>query len=118
MSQWVAPSIAAEIWGVSVEHILAGVADGSILSYVDGQFLFVDMDRGGYCRETPRPKPMVSDAEFAALTSIPIDQPTDSIDSNNEHTQDHDPSPHDVSQWRAARAQTSRLRRPPQSRAA
>ena len=118
MAQWVAPSIAAEIWGVSVEHILAGIADGSIRSNVDGEFLFVDVDRGGYSCSAPRPKPALSDAEFAALTSVPINRLDDlpMVDGDAQLEADH--GEHDVSLWREAREETARLRRPPQSKAA
>src|ERR1700677_1802313 len=68
MSTWVAPSVAAEIWGMSVDHILAGIADGSIQSFVDGQFLFVDVEGRGFPISSPRPpviEPTVSPEEIA-----------------------------------------------------
>ena len=118
MAQWVAPSIAAEIWGVSVEHVLSGIANGSIRSCVDGEFLFVDVDRGGYCCSTPRPKPALSDAEFAALTSVPVDRLDDLPAAEAELQQEMEHDEQDVSLWREARAETARLRRPPQAKAA
>jgi hypothetical protein len=77
MSAWVAPSIAAEIWGISVDQVLAGIADGSIQSCVDGQFLFVDLSRNGLPKTTPREsiaEPIVTREEMAALTFEPIGQ--------------------------------------------
>ena len=72
MSSWVAPSVAAEIWGTSVEQILAGIADGSVQSYVDGQFLFVDLEGRGYSKP-PRSEAaqVVTEQELAALTFQP-----------------------------------------------
>ena len=116
MSTWVAPSVAAEIWGMSVDHILAGIADGSIQSFVDGQFLFVDVEGRGFPISSPRPpviEPTVSPEEIAALTYQPI-IPDPAFDSSEES----DESSSDISNWRAARAETSRLRQPPKTKAA
>ena len=77
MSAWVAPSIAAEIWGISVDQVLAGIADGSIQSCVDGQFLFVDLSRNGLPKSTPREsnnESIVTREEMAALTFEPTGQ--------------------------------------------
>ena len=130
MSAWVAPSIAAEIWGVSVDHILAGIADGSIQSFVDGQFLFVDLHGRGFAQSSPRPtvsEPVVTKEEFAALTFRPIDRAQEfppefpqesSADESPSNESAPDESSQDVSQWRTAREQTSHLRQPPNTLAA
>jgi hypothetical protein len=115
MSMWVAPSVAAEIWGMSIDHILAGVADGSISSYVDGQFLFVDIEGRGLPICTPPPsvsEPAVTPEEFAALTFQPITQAPENLGQDGEED-----SP-DISDWREVREQTARLRQPPQTEAA
>ena len=44
MPSWVVPAVAAELWGVSVEHVLAEVAAGRVISRREGEFLFVDVD--------------------------------------------------------------------------
>jgi hypothetical protein len=116
MSAWVAPSIAAEIWGVSVDHILAGIADGSIQSLVDGQFLFVDLHGRGFAQSSPRPpvcEPVITKEEFAALTFRPINRDEESPEESSA-----DESSADLSHWRAAREQTSHLRQPPDTLAA
>jgi hypothetical protein len=134
MSSWVAPSVAAEIWGISIEQILAGVADGSFQSYVDGQFLFVDLEGRGYSKQ-PHPAPaenVVTEQELAALTFQPIDhQPTVSPQEEEglRDTEDAEWTPEgstwmpeedsrDVALWRTARQQSARLRRPPTAKAA
>ena len=120
MSAWVAPSIAAEIWGVSVDHILAGIADGSIQSLVDGQFLFVDLHGRGFAQSTPRPpvtEPVITKEEFAALTFRPINREEESPEESPQESS-ADESSADISHWRTAREQTSHLRQPPDTLAA
>ncbi|HEX4055862.1 MAG TPA: hypothetical protein VHX86_16485 [Tepidisphaeraceae bacterium] len=122
MASWVAPAVAAEIWGVGVDQVLAGIANGSIQSFVDGQFLFVDMAGNGYARSTPRPQPaepVVTPNELQALTYQPISEVNNSSVENENFTEDdEDDSSHDISLWRTAREQASHLRRPPQAEAA
>ena len=121
MSAWVAPSLAAEIWGISVDEVLAGIADGSIQSYVDGQFLFVDLGRHGLPMTTPRESsadPVVTQEELAALTFEPIVHSEPSIPTGDEILQVTESDFGDVTQWRTAREETSRLRRPPTAQAA
>jgi hypothetical protein len=44
MASWVAPVVAAELWGVSVAHILGEVSSGRLRSRVEGDMIFVDID--------------------------------------------------------------------------
>lgn len=130
MSAWVAPSIAAEIWGISVDQVLAGIADGSIQSYVDGQFLFVDLGRHGLPKTMPREskaEAVVTDEEIAALTFQPIDPASEPLSeitmsepsvANEEVLQVSEEDFGNNSDWRLAREQTSRLRKPPSAQAA
>jgi hypothetical protein len=116
MSAWVAPSIAAEIWGISVEQVLAGIADGSIQSYVDGQFLFVDLGRNSFPKTLPREsiaEPVVTQEEIAALTFEPIlSEPQPSL-TEEEMPDAPEEECRDISHWRGARQQTTLVRRPP-----
>ncbi len=176
MSSWVAPSVAAEIWGISVEQVLAGIADGSIFSFTDGQFLFVDIRGMGLMPGASSPKSIVSKQEFAALTYQPIsslpeyadnalaardddagsqdgftqdaddatgeameimgevdgidyapaidgeeadhEMDSDVLDGDPSESEDSEVSSRDVSTWRSARAESSRLRMPPSAEAA
>ena len=122
MPSWVAPSVAAEIWGVSVDHILSGIANGSIPSFVDGQFLFVDMAGHGFAQSTPRRETRVTAEEIRALTFEPIVRPAqnDSAEEDEDIPIDEDDSDssRDVALWRTARQQASHFRRPPESEAA
>jgi hypothetical protein len=102
---WVAPSIAADIWGTSVEQIMSGVADGTIPSRIEGQFLFVNIAGGGLRQESPsleQPTEAVevlSDAERLALEEI--------------HKDESDAQEMNLSQWRLSRFQSSLRRTPP-----
>jgi hypothetical protein len=119
MSSWVAPAVAAEIWGVSVDHVLDGIANGSIPSHVDGQFLFVDMAGIGFPRCMPRSESVVSSDELRALTFQPIGEP-DALAAREEDMicDEEEGSSRDVGEWRTARQHASHTRRPPQSEAA
>lgn len=121
MSSWVAPSVAAEIWGVSVDQIMAGIANGSIPSYVDGQFLFVDIQGKGITPSSSRSaaiENVVTEEEYKALTYEPR-QPDPEISSSDEPPIDEeDEMGRDVGAWRTAREQSARTRRPPNSEAA
>jgi hypothetical protein len=44
MASWVVPTVAAELWGVSVEQIHADVEAGRVNARYEGEFLFVDVD--------------------------------------------------------------------------
>jgi hypothetical protein len=117
MSSWVAPSVAAELWGVSIDHIMAGVANGSIPSYVDGYFLFVDITGQGQMPDSNRSESSkhITDAEFAALTFQPCDAHEPDPD---EPAIDKEDSSGDISDWRIAREKSARTRIPPNSQAA
>jgi hypothetical protein len=43
MPGWVLPAVAAELWGVPVEQVMADVAAGRVSSRVEGEFVFVDV---------------------------------------------------------------------------
>jgi hypothetical protein len=121
MSSWVAPSIAAEIWGISVEQIMAGIANGSIPSYVDGQFLFVDIAGQGIVPSSPLSKAaesVVSAREFAALTFEPRDAEPSPQSTDASPIDEKEEVVRDAGNWRSARRQSERLRQPPTSEAA
>jgi len=91
MACWMAPSVAAEIWGMSVEQVMAGVADGSIPSRLEGNFLFVGMN-----------------TQPSAKTSAEEQSDQESIDERTGNDKD-------ISEWRAARHRAALHRRPPQA---
>jgi hypothetical protein len=55
MPCWVAPVVAAELWGVSLEHVLGAIADGSIPSRREYGFDVVDVAPDGAVPTPRRP---------------------------------------------------------------
>ncbi len=130
MSCWVVPTIAAEIWGVSVDHILQRVGDGSLSHRTDEGFMFVDViplardetiafDHKPAQEEHPATFTPLSQGEIEALREHdngPDDHPTDAPGEA-----DPEPVAEDIEyessvilgDWRAARMRVGRTRVPP-----
>lgn len=111
MSCWVVPTIAAEIWGVTVDHILQRVRDGNLPHRVDDGFMFVDVAPQGETVERPPTFLALSEAEIAALREgeaegLDDDAPADTDDEANEPAVD-------LGDWRAARQRVGVTRVPP-----
>lgn len=49
MPCWVAPIVAAELWGVTPGHVLGAIADGSLPSREEYGFVLVDVAPDGAC---------------------------------------------------------------------
>jgi hypothetical protein len=60
MSSWVVPSIAAELWHVSVESVLARVRSGALPSRTEGGFTFVDIASSSQSSPQDRQRPQTS----------------------------------------------------------
>lgn len=56
MPCWVAPVVAAELWGVSLGHVLGAIADGTIPSHQEYGFTLVDVAPDGALPQTPCPR--------------------------------------------------------------
>src|SRR5438045_6374608 len=102
MSCWVVPTVAAELWGVSLEIVLERARSGLIHSKSENGFMFIDVAPAGECCGPPRglrgPHP-----------------PTFTIVTPEEVSALINPAPmvHDPQDWRFARQLASRSRRPP-----
>ncbi|HEY7089095.1 MAG TPA: hypothetical protein VH518_13455 [Tepidisphaeraceae bacterium] len=104
MSCWVVPSVAAELWGISVERILEGTRAGEIPSKTELGRMFVDVAPDSPKLQTPKalrpPLPptytLVTAAELEALLGHQED----------EHTIE-------LADFRAAREGSEKLRRRP-----
>jgi hypothetical protein len=131
MSCWVVPTIAAEIWGVSVDHVLRQVRDGYLPHQIDEGFMFVDVfhNGGGGCgavKQVEPPPPtfiVLSEAEVEALGKADEEPRVDPIDDSavEEETEsqspDDDEASTDLGDWRAVRQRVGRSRIPPRARA-
>ena len=131
MSCWVAPTLAAEIWQISVELIMSRIAKGEIPVRDEDGFLFVDVAPYGPRVERPNRPPherpamctpadnddtplMVTDAEAAALAMpepVPASSSADNVD--DEMGPEDDTASVTLGDWRAARRKTARTRTPP-----
>jgi hypothetical protein len=141
MPSWVVPSVAAELWGVSVEHVLAEVTAGRLPARREGELLFVDVDPSAaeaqQAEQRPAPyrrplawtlgtsehsqPPLVTAAERNALLApddVPSAGPVEIDAPFSEPSFDNAPAPikltdDDKPDWEAVRARVSRTRVPP-----
>src|SRR4051794_11525023 len=67
MSCWVVPTVAAELWGVSVDTILTRVRTGDVSSKTENGFMFVDVAPDSARIETPK---SLRPPTFAAATEV------------------------------------------------
>lgn len=127
MSCWVAPTLAAEIWQISVELLMSRIASGEIPVRDEDGFLFVDVAPYGPRVERPNRSPadrpamytpvhadqtplMVTDEEAAALT---MPTPSSSDDIDDEMGPEDDTASTILGDWRSIRRKTARTRVPP-----
>jgi hypothetical protein len=81
MPCWVAPVVAAELWGVSLEHVLGAMADGSLPYRHEYGFDLVDVAPGGAIpaprrRDGKPPKTyVVVDDSDAEAPELPVAAP-------------------------------------------
>ncbi|HVT89992.1 MAG TPA: hypothetical protein VHD56_14150 [Tepidisphaeraceae bacterium] len=100
MSCWVVPSVAAELWGVSVNQILDSIRGGSVPSKSEAGFTFVDVAPNSPKLHTPKPLREPTPQTYTVVTEAEIEALTGEEDST-------------MADWRDARAGASRLRRRP-----
>ena len=110
MSCWVVPTIAAELWGVSVQQILEGMENGHIPSKQELGRTFVDV-----APESPK---IQTPAQMR-----PAVPPTYTVVSNEEmdarmSDETEDQQTIDLGDWREAREGAEKRRRPPTAIAA
>jgi hypothetical protein len=132
MSCWVAPTLAAEIWQISLELLMSRIASGEIPVRDEDGFLFVDVAPYGSRVERPNRTPgerpamctpaadaddtplMVTDEEAAALSMPEISTPSSSTPaSDDEMGPEDETASTSLDDWRAVRRKTARTRIPP-----
>lgn len=133
MPSWVLPAVAAELWGVPLEQVLADMAAGRVRSRTERDFTFVDIDPDNTVEEPDARRlayrrslawamvapstPIVTAEERDALLTEPIgdtpvageDAPLGDAPEPMQLTED------DIPDWDAVRARVARTRRPPQA---
>ena len=118
MSCWVVPTVAAELWGVSVEHVIQCIRSGQLASRSEAGFTFVDI-----APETSINKPptytVITAEEFAALTGHGPQDVSDEVDVEIVDDEDAlcEAESGKLADWRAAREQASRMRIAPRRKA-
>lgn len=110
MSCWVAPSIAAEMWGVSVEEILRRARTGELSGRDQHGFFLVDIQPAKTSPpHTPETYVPLAAGELAALSGEGADGPA-------PPTPQQPPADEDsagIEEWREVRKRMGRLRIPP-----
>jgi hypothetical protein len=109
MSCWVVPSIAAEMWGVSVNHVMEGIRGGKIPSRSELGFTVVDVapEPDAAARRKPAERPRT----FMPVTPVEMPAPIAvSAASPAAATLDSEDDPSLQFDWRQARREVGRLR--------
>ena len=114
MSCWVVPTVAAEIWGMPVEHVLGKIDSGEIPHRRDNGWIFVDVAPDSpvvvplkrHPSERPPTFTLITFDELEALSAIATPPEEDA------HPDPH-PEVSTFKNWHTARQRTSRLRVPP-----
>lgn len=103
MSCWVVPTIAADLWGISVQQILDGVKMGNIPSKSEAGFTFIDVAPNSPKIHTPKPMREPSPPTYTVVT--PEELAILRGESGEEQGMTTD--------WRSTREKTESLRRRP-----
>jgi len=118
MSCWVAPTVAAELWGCTVESIWSAIREGRLVTRIENGWTFIDaMPDASASAQLPRAMcpptfSAVSQAELAAL-SAPFQLPEEDTKTEDAFAMLDDSSM--AGDWREVRSRTATLRRPPAS---
>lgn len=121
MGCWVVPAIAAEVWGVGLDHVLARIADGSLPSRREYGFLLVDAAPDNR-PVTPPPRvgpppptfiPVLRESAHEVEPRVCADDP---IEDGELPPLDEEEDDRSIRDWRAVRARMSRMRTPPRRR--
>ncbi|WP_428937185.1 hypothetical protein [Fontivita pretiosa] len=131
MSCWVVPSVAAEIWGVSVDTILARINSGQLPTKNDLGRIFVDVAPHSPVFQTPNTRSTARPATFRLASPEPIEAATahptaaaeppatplvQTCDTDADAYQDEQTI--NLGDWREARQSAGARRQPPTAIAA
>jgi hypothetical protein len=132
MSCWVVPSVAAEIWGVSVDTILARINSGQIPTKTDLGRIFVDVAPNSPVFQTPNTRSTARPATYRLVSSeateasatahhaAASEQPAAPLVQTCEPDSDayQDEQTINLGDWRQARQSAGARRQPPTAVAA
>lgn len=107
MSCWVVPTVAAELWGVSVDTILQRARAGDVPSKSENGFMFVDVAPDSSRIETPK---NLRPPTYTAVTEVKPEAMrlgSDAVEAEPESR------PVTLDDWRTGRLLASRTRKPP-----
>ncbi len=127
MSCWVAPTIAAELWGVPVDHVLRMIEAGEVETLDERGWTFVNVapasptiDPTLHYEKRPLTYTPISDQEMAALSddapvTVSETPEPEALDKEDDETGDPEPDQEEskFKNWQNARGRTSRLRLAP-----
>jgi hypothetical protein len=108
MSCWVVPTVAAELWGVSVDTILSRARAGEVPSKTENGFMFVDVAPDSHRIETPK---SLRPSTFTVVTEVKPGALRLADDAVVEA--EPEARPVTLEDWRTGRALTARSRKPP-----
>ena len=129
MSCWVVPALAAEIWGIPLQQILDAVRAGTLPTKDAIGLTFVDVAptgpkvTTGYRPPAGRPEtfttaPLADELTHAEQHALTNDREAESPAREEEILSPVDEHEEGTLDWRTARRNASRLRRPPRRLAA
>lgn len=120
MPCWVAPVIAAELWGVSLEHVLCAIADGTLASQVEYGFTVVDVAPAPLSYQPPRRPDQPPPPTYVLIDDLPppqepvaVPEVVDDGDSAELPPLDEEEDDTPIGNWRDVRSKMGRMRRPP-----
>jgi hypothetical protein len=111
MSCWVVPSVAAELWGTSIEHVMECIRDGRVVMKQEHGFTLVDVAPHSPTIEKPRMRKEDRPPTYVELTAEELVALHSDQEDHVETTQEDDGE--SLGDWRAARLAASRGRRRP-----
>ena len=112
MSCWVVPSIAAELWGLTVDQLMQRIQAGVLPSKKEEGFLFVDVAPHSDRISPPRRPRHERPPTFVPVTrATATPRAAANILSHEEEMALAGPAY--PSDWRATRSRVMRMRRPP-----
>ncbi|MBV8781093.1 MAG: hypothetical protein JO353_06820 [Phycisphaerae bacterium] len=115
---WVAPSIAAELWGMSLSDVMALICNGALATQRNNGFSFISLPTFA------RPGQSIPiEQRPATFNIVPAAQPTPADDSSSVGDDeselgpppDEHPNDNRIAYWRSGRRATSARRKPPGS---